>query len=296
MAQQETPVAIYNHGQLVNNLSSDWTTIVVPNKFPLLKQGVCGPITNTGLFTVADGSGFHELVITRDHERSFAQFNDEETAEVISVYRDRYVSISKDNCGEYISIFHNHGRLSGASVYHNHSQIVSMPMIPTDVARHMNGAREYFKKTGRRIHENLVDWEISEDKRVIYQNEYFVVFCPYVSQASYEIKIFPKLPSSNFGDISDKEIPHLANTLNVALKKLSVALNNPDYVFFFHTAPPACAGRPKKDNLLNYDFYQWHLEIMPRLSIYAGLELGTNIIVNSVDPDEAAALLRKTNV
>ena len=290
MAQQETPVAIYSHSQLVNDLSTDWTTVVIPNKFPALKQGICGPIVNVGPFAMADATGFHELVITRDHEKSFAQFSDAETAEIIQAYRDRYVAISQDNCGEFISIFHNHGRLAGASVYHNHSQILSMPMVPTSIVRHMKGAREYFEKTGKRIHEALLTWEITEDKRIIYQNEYFIAFCPYFSRTAYEIKILPKLANADFGDISDAEIPFLANVLNVVLKKLSVALDNVDYAFFIHTAPP------KKEGLPGYDFYQWHLEIMPRLSIDAGLELGTNVLVNTVDPDEAAELLRKTDV
>lgn len=286
MSQQETPIAVYNNGKLVDVLSPDWTTIVIPNKFPVLKKGTCGPINYTGPFTVADGSGFHELVVTRDHEKSFAQFNDIETSEIIQVYRDRYNSISKDGCGEYISIFHNHGRLAGASVYHNHSQIISMPMVPTSIAQHMNGAREYFNRTGKRIHESLLDWEMSEDKRIVYQDEYFVALCPYASRAPYEIKIFPKNPSANFGDITDVEIPFLAKVMNMVLKKLSSALDDVDYAFFIHTAPP------KKEGLQGYDLYQWHLEIMPRLSIDAGLELGTNVLINSVDPDEAAKVLR----
>lgn len=288
MAQQEAPVAIYSHGQIVKDLSSDWTTIVIPNKFPALRKGECGPVRYVGPFAITDGSGFHELVITRDHEKSFAQFSDAETAEVIQVYRDRYSVISQDNCGEYISIFHNHGRLAGASVYHNHSQILSMPMVPTSIVRHMNGAREYFEKTGKRIHEALLTWEMAEEKRVVYQNEHFIVVCPFVSRSAYEMKIFPKRPSANFGDISDVEMLSLANALNIVLKKLSIALNDIDYAFFIHTAPP------KKEDLPGYDFYQWHLEIMPRTSIDAGLELETNVLVNTVDPDDAAAKLRDT--
>lgn len=290
IVRQEAPVAKYYHGQIVDNNSDDWTTIVIPNKFPLLGRGVCGLIRYTGPFMVVDGNGFHELVITRDHEKSFDKFSDTETAEVIQVYRDRYKTISQDKCGEYISIFHNHGRLAGASVYHNHSQIISMPMVPTGVIHHMRGAEEHFKKTGKRIHEVLLAWEMSEDKRIIYQNEHFIALCPYVSRTAYEIKIFPKKPSANFGDISDLEIPFFANVLNVSLKKLSKALGNVDYAFFIHTAPP------QKEGLLGYDFYQWHLEIMPRRSIDAGFELGTNVLVNSVDPDEAAIELRNASI
>ena len=290
MAQQETPVTIYSHGKIVSSLAEDWTTVVIPNKFPALIQGVCGPIMNVGPFAVAGGSGFHELIVTRDHEKSIAQFTDAETAEVIQAYRDRYAVIAKDNCGEYISIFHNHGKLAGATIYHNHSQILSMPMVPTSVVRHMNNAREYFERTGKRIHEVLLAWELSENKRIVYEDEYFVALCPYVSRTAYEITIFPKRPCANFGDMTDTEAPFLATALRTVLKKLFVAFNNVDYAFFIHTAPP------KKDGMLGYDFYQWHVEILPRTTIDAGLELETNVLVNAVDPDEAAAALRNASL
>jgi len=289
MAQQEAPTAIYSHGQMAKDLSSDWTTVVIPNKFPALKHGVCGSTHHVGPFTTADASGFHELVITRDHEKSFAQFSDAETAEVIQAYRDRHAEMTEDNCGEFISIIHNHGRLAGASIYHNHSQIISLPMVPTTIIRSLETAKKYFEATGKRIHDELIAWEIAENKRIVYQNEQFIVVCPYVSQSPYEMKIFPKLASSNFGNITDMEIPFLANALNVALKKLFIALNDIDYVFFINTAPV-------KKGHSEYDFYQWHLEINPRLSIDAGLELETNVIVNTVDPDEAAMKLRGVSI
>ena len=288
LAEQENPVLVYGQGAVMADLSGDWTTVVIPNKFPALKKGVCSPVHQQGLFAVAEGAGFHELVVTRDHDRSFAQFTTEETSEVIQAYRTRYQAMSADGCGAYISIFHNHGHLAGASVFHNHSQIMSVPMVPSVIARHLESARQYFDKTGTRLHDALLEWELKQDKRIVYQNDYFVVLCPYVSRTAYEMKIFPKTPHASFGDISDAEIPYCAEALNVALAKLSKALGNPDYAFLVHTAPPA-----KESETVN-NSYQWNIEIMPRFTIDAGLELETNVQVNTVDPDEAAKLLRET--
>ena len=36
----------------------------------------------------------------------------------------------------------------------------------------------------------------------------------------------------------------------------------------------------------------WHLELLPRLTVFAGLELGGGIYVNSLAPEEAAQRLR----
>jgi UDPglucose--hexose-1-phosphate uridylyltransferase len=42
-----------------------------------------------------------------------------------------------------------------------------------------------------------------------------------------------------------------------------------------------------------HDGVHWHLELLPRLSVLAGLELGAGIYVNAVPPEEAAARLRE---
>ena len=287
------PILAYNKGHKIaweKGMTSEWTIQVVKNKYPALVDGLCVPPHNVGPFLVADGFGFHELVITRDHDKSFAQFTDEETSEVFKVYKDRYNSISQDKCGDYVLIFHNHGRLAGASVYHNHSQILSMPIIPPGILKNIKGAKDFFERTGEKVHEMLIEWEIKQNKRIIYENEKFIALCPFVSRTPYEMRIFPKKKSANFGDINDEDLMPLAEVLNKILRKLYLALDNPDYTLFIHTSPV------KKDNSDLFDFYHWHIEIMPRFSIAAGMELGTNVFVNTVDPDEAAKLIRNTDV
>jgi UDPglucose--hexose-1-phosphate uridylyltransferase len=39
-------------------------------------------------------------------------------------------------------------------------------------------------------------------------------------------------------------------------------------------------------------WYTWHLSILPRLTTLAGVELGINLMINPVSPEEAAETLR----
>ncbi|MBX4190082.1 DUF4921 family protein [Candidatus Parcubacteria bacterium] len=289
MEKQELPVLVFKDGQEVSKDTPDWTLQVIPNKYPAVTEGTCEPVRKEGLVSVADGKGFHELVITRDHEAHFAQFNREQTEEVLKAYLIRYRTIAASDCGEYISIFHNHGLLAGASIYHNHSQIISMPIVASTLDRHFQGAGDFLKNNGVPIHTKMLEWEIKENKRIVYQNDKFVVLCSYVSRSPYEMRVFPKDFSSDFSLMSDSDVSDCADALNTALKKLFKAVDNPDYTFFIHTAPPHQAH-------VAHGSYQWHIEIMPRLSIAAGLELGTNVFMNMIDPDEAAKLLRETDV
>lgn len=289
MREQEKPVAVYNHGQLVPDISGEWTVVVFPNKYPAVNQDAQSTV-GPGIFSVVPGRGFHELVVTRDHDKHFATFTEEETTEVLSAYLDRYRTIAQDPSAKHVFIFHNHGHFAGASVYHNHSQIISMPIIPSGTIDHLQRSQEYFDKNNSSLYDAILAWENKEKKRIVHENDKFIVLCPYVSRSAYEMRIFPKVRSAYFEDMTDSDKPLLAQALNVALKKLNKCLGDPDYTFFVHAAPP------RKTGAVAYDSYHWHIEIMPRFSIVAGQEFGTNVFVNSVDPDDAAELLRATQI
>ncbi|MEK7121258.1 MAG: galactose-1-phosphate uridylyltransferase [Patescibacteria group bacterium] len=288
---QGEPLLVYLKGQKINwadGFSGQWTTQVIKNKYPAVRHGnVCGSARSYGPIQVIDASGFHEVVITKDHDRSFAQFDNSETEEIVRVYLDRFREISKDSCNKYILIFHNHGSLAGASIYHNHSQILSMPILPPEVLRSVKGSEEYYLKNKQKVHDMMVGATLKDKKRVVFENEKFIAFCPYVSKTPYEVRIFPKQSSPRFENISDEDIPYLADSLNMMIKKLHRVLDNPDYNFYIHTAPVDDG---------NYDYYHWHVEIVPKVGVFGGFELGTDMYINDVDPDEAAEKLRNTEV
>lgn len=287
----EDPVMVFNRGSrsdLEAFRAGNWTTLVVPNKHPAVMPGLCPPPVKKGPFPKMVATGFHDLVITKDHDKSFCCFSPEEIGEVLTVYRERYKEIAKDECGVYILIFHNRGPSAGATIYHNHSQILSTPILPPDILRSIKGSESYFREHGKRVHEEMLKWEIKEGKRIIYDDGHFTVFCPFVSKTPYEIRIFPKKFNPRFETITEEEIRALSNALNSVLKKMDKALDEPDFNFYIHTAPT------RKNH--HDEYYHWHMEIVPRLSIVGGLELGADVYVNVIDPDEAAELLRKADV
>lgn len=276
---QEETLLLMDHGKKVPLDSSDWTVRVIKNKYPAVQPGVCSPVRQEGLFVIGPGTGEHELVITRDHERHLADLSVTETEEVIRAYLERFKKISQDECSAYISLFHNQGKLAGATVYHSHSQIISMPTVPSIIERSVIRAKDYFSKNNSYIYDSLLEFE---KVRMIFENNSFFIFCPFASRTAFEIRIFPKQHQQSFIQMSEPEIPKLAEALSVALKKLNQAQNKPDFIFFLRTAPLKDGADP----------YRWHIEIMPRKSVAAGLELGSDVYLNAVDPDEAAAALR----
>lgn len=269
---------------------TDWFAKAAKNKFSAIMPDGKAITKQIGLFSITEGTGLHEIVIFRDHEKELHDFSVEELADVFKIYQERYGFMVSQDSSKYILIFHNKGSRAGASMQHPHSQIISIPILPPDVKRSIRGSEDYYKKHDKRIYDEMVAWEMTERKRIVYENDLFVVFCPFVSKGPYEVRIFPKESHAHFEKMPPDMVIILADAMGAVLKKIYSALNDPDFNFFIHTAPL------EETSVDPHEFYTWHVEIVPKISMTGAFELGSGVDVNVVDPDEAAKLLRETEV
>ncbi len=266
----------------------DWTVALIQNKYPAVQTGTCGPTMQRGVFAVHQAIGAHDVFVFRDHDIHPADLPLEQTVNLIRAYKKRYQEVrDMGGCTEYILIFHNFGKEAGASIAHPHSQILSTPIVPPDVSRSLHGAQRFYEQNKKRVYDVMIEWEKSEGKRVVFENDFFIAFCPYVSRNPYEVRIFAKDSHAHFERMPDTLDAPFAEILNTVLKKIKAALGDPAYNFFIHTAP----AESSLGDL--HQFYAWHVEILPKIKIDAGFEIGTGIDINPVDPDEAASRLRQ---
>jgi UDPglucose--hexose-1-phosphate uridylyltransferase len=266
---------------------SSWFVQVLPNKYPLVLPNLkkaCPRIKFSGPEQTFNGIGFHEVIITRDHFKTIDKMDLEEIDLILKAYQMRYQILATEPCINYILIFHNQGKLAGASLSHPHSQLVALPVVDPDISKSLEGSQEYFKKHKKCIHCAMLEWEMKKKKRIIHQNKYFVTLEPFAPRVSYETRIYPTSHDGHFEKISEEKRWFFAESLKDVLKRMAKTLKNPGYNFFIHSAPP---------NSKNYNHYHWHLEILPRVSSWAGLELGVGIEAVIVSPEEAAKNLRR---
>ncbi len=262
-----------------------WTTRVFPNKFPALSPleldevTVCDEGPNIGL----SGIGAHEIVVTRDARRHLALLDAPAIAEVIDAYQDRYLTHMSQRAVRYISIFHNHGMLAGASIMHPHSQIMALPVVPIAVQSELDAVARYVRANGVNPFTVMLDHELSVRTRLVAENDDFVAFCPFAPHAAFEMWVMPKNPQAYFERITDARKMALAEVFGAALRALNFGLNNPSYNFFVHTAP--CDG-------WDYQDYRWYISIVPRIAKIAGFELATQMEISAVSPEDAAEFLR----
>lgn len=268
----------------------EWFAKAIKNKFPAVTEGEIGQREKVGPFDVTDAKGLHEIIIFRDHDRDLYDFSKEEFGETIKIYQDRFLAMSQYSSSKYILIFHNHGPGAGATLRHPHTQIISIPILSPDIKRSILGSEHFYRENRRRVYDVMLEWEIKNGKRIVYENDTFIAYCPFVSKTPYEVRIYGKESHAHFEKMPVEKTPALADVTGTVIRKIGKALNRPDFNFFIHTAP--LSGMPEDI----HEFYSWHIEIIPKMKIEGAFELGSGVEVNVIDPDEAGTLLRETAV
>lgn len=262
----------------------DWSLRVFPNKFPAFSQEGNLRKEGEGPYFSMDGFGYHEVIVTRDHYRHMPLLEKEEIAEVFDAYQDRYLDLMNRRGVDYISVFHNHGKEVGASIAHPHSQLMAIPVVSPYVELELQGAEKYHKSNKKCVYCQVAEYESKHKKRVVFENEEFIAFCPFASRAAFETWVMPKKHKPYFERITDKEKIGVAEVFGKSMNSIFHALNNPSYNFYLHTSP--CDGK-------DYPHYHWHIEILPHTSTWAGFELQTGIEISTIQPEIAAEYLRK---
>ncbi|MDD5703062.1 MAG: galactose-1-phosphate uridylyltransferase [Dehalococcoidales bacterium] len=265
-----------------------WKVRIIPNKFPAFVPEETPKIDRNGVYVQMNAAGAHEVIIySPDHNKHLALLSNKETVSIVAAFRDRYIELKKDKNIKYILFIVNHGKKAGASLEHPHAQLFASPMVPINITNELRGAAKHFKETNQCIFCNIIQEERKTRIRVIMDTKHFLAFCPFASRSPFETWIIPKKHASHFENMSPPEINNLASIMRVTLAKLYDGLNNPDYNFYVHTSPCHSPDLP---------YYHWHIEILPKLTIQAGYEMGSGIMINIVRPEDAAAFLKKIEI
>jgi UDPglucose--hexose-1-phosphate uridylyltransferase len=265
-----------------------WRVRSVFNKFPALSAEGDRIRTINGLHRSMSGVGFHEVIIEHPrHDLTTALMEVADIANILKVYRQRYVEIRHDPRIESIIIFKNHGFSAGTSLEHPHSQLAATPIVPSQLRIRTQEAIRFFDDTGECIFCRALADELADEQRIIAASDHFVAFIPYAALSPFHTWIFPRRHASSFDEITEVEIIDLAATLKTVLGKLYYGLNNPDYNYTLRSIPTA-------DERAAY--FHWYIAIVPRTSVAAGFELGSGMYINTAVPEESARFLRSVDL
>ncbi len=255
--------------EIVTFNSKKWEVRAMENKFPAVSpfEKYVPNKEHTGAF------GVHEVIVeTPSHSEQFEDLTASQMQSVFEAYVNRFAEISKIKGIKYVSLFKNHGQNAGASIGHEHSQIIGLPFVPEINASEF----QHSKNKSQCIYCKLA----KEKANVIFENKFFSVVYPDVARFGFECWIVPKKHKINFCLFGTKERTAFMEALQETVCR--VKRKTSDYNFSFHNS---C-----KDGEVHF-----HVEVYPRQGaphVWAGLELGTGVIISSIDKTTALKMLR----
>ena len=262
-----------------------WKVRVVPNKFPALLSDLSMNTQKIGIYDTMDGFGVHEVIISSPrHVCDISTLSVAELGHMLAAYRQRIKKLKGDERIKSIIIMHNQGREAGASLDHIHSQLFALPIIPPVLGRELSGSIGYFNYKKRCAMCDILEFELGREDRVVCKDRHFAVLQPFASGSPFETWIIPRKHSPNFDDITDDQIKSFARCLKLMLDFFYSELDNPAFNYYIHNSP----------TLIDTSrYFHWHLELLPKLTIKAGFEMGTGININITTPESTAEYIKE---
>jgi UDPglucose--hexose-1-phosphate uridylyltransferase len=258
-----------------------WKVRVVPNLYPALAppgtQPEAAPEAREDLFATRPAEGWHEVIVNGPESvQSLAELAPRQVELAMQTWRERMQAHGE--CA-YTQLIVNERREGGASLEHTHAQLYALDFVPAEVARERERAGAYATRTeGHDLLEDVVAEEVRRQARVVAIDEEAVLLAPWASRVPFQLMLAPRKPRARF----EEEGPLGARLLHDGLRRLHRHLGaSPPLNLWVRSAPRGVQRMC------------WRIDVMPRLTHLAGLELSTGLNLNIVAPEDAAAALRE---
>jgi UDPglucose--hexose-1-phosphate uridylyltransferase len=255
-AEHETPPetwAIRPDGSSAD--TPGWLVRAVPNRFPVLPRD----------------EGIHEVIVnTPRHVLALWDLSEKELTAAIDGWALREAAVRSDARGQTPFLFVNQGAGAGASLQHSHAQVIGFPFTPP----HLADRRRRFEVAA----ECPICSELADPDAVrIVESGTLTAWCPEAPPFSGAVRIAPVAHTAAWPTAPGAA---LGAFLGPLLRELAEVCATPALNLWLHHDPNGG------------DAYHWHLEIVPRRGMLAGMELGAGVLSIFTEPRLLAHTLR----
>ncbi len=275
----------------------DYYIVSFENRFPALRRKPGAPnLGGDDFYRVRENKGICEVLLyTPNHELDPANLSLKRFEDLIAVGADRHKFLSRKEYIKYVYIFENRGITIGVSLTHPHGQIYAFPFIPPVIKDELKSAKQYHSEKSACLFCKVIESEKGFDKRIIYENQFFLAFVPFYARFPYEVHLYPKQHIPDILSVRESEYHALAEIIKVVLTKYRGLFPKEEfpYMMVFHQAPT-----DGKD----YSFYHFHIEFYSlkrgegKIKYRAGVETGAGTFISSLSPEKMAADLDRIKV
>lgn len=265
-----------DHARSPADASLPWRARIVPNTFPIT---VTNPPHAAGVPRAA--AGVHDVVIESPrHERSILAIDAADWRDVWSLCRHRLAEVAASPAVAWATVFKNSGPKAGASLEHVHSQLVGLDIVPPTLRDELVGMSRDSAMFPR-----LID-QARRGGRLVAELGDVVAIVPPAPRQPYETWIVVASAEPHFHAASAARVAAVADLTRDVVARIGRLAPECHYNWWLHEAP---ARGPHARDL---DGWHWHVEVLPRLSEFAGFEIGTGCHITTLPAAEAARHLR----
>ncbi len=290
--EDRTPPELYalrENGTAPN--SPGWRVRVVPNLYPALSAPAPEGSPGTGavaeepggrggtpqeLFVSLPATGAHEVIVNGPESvTSLAELDRQQVVAAVETWRERMRAHERS---PYVQLIVNERWRRGPRC-----------RTPTPSCTRWTSSRATWPASGsgpaptrparwaRACSATSWPRRCAAAERVVAIDEEAVLIAPWASRLPFQLMLAPRRPRPRF----EEGGPSGASLLHDGLCRLARHLgSSPPLNMWVRTAP-----RGAED-------FCWRIDVLPRLTHLAGLELSTGINLNIVSPEDAAAALR----
>lgn len=260
------------------------------NLFPTLLANPGDPPADLWV-PVKPGIGRCEVVVfTQDPTLSLGLLPLPHIELLFDVWAHRTAEIGARPEIHYVMPFENKGVEVGVTLHHPHGQIYAYPFVPPVATRELQEQRRFFEATGTSLVQTIIEHELTDGRRMLYEGPELVAFVPAFARYSYEVWLAPRTPTARLDHLTRPQRADFARALKTILRKYDLLWNKPfPYLMVFHQAPTGDQDHP---------YAHLHLEFSPpyrtrdRLKYLAGTELGAGTFASDSLPEQKAAELQ----
>lgn len=274
-----------------------WVTRAVPNLYPALggegaegasapETGLASPVdplaasrrgSEPSLFASQPAQGAHEVIVScPEHVTRLADMPDGRMATAVAAWRER---MRAQSGAAYLHLIVNEGPDAGASLEHTHAQLYALGFVPAEIARERERTAAYHERTmGSHLLGDVATEEVRRRDRLVAVDDDSLLIAPWASRSPFELRVIPRSPAPAFEHDGETGSAMVAT----AMRALGGVFGEvPQLNLWVRTAPRGT------------EEFCWHIDIVPRLTVRAGFELGTGVDINVYPPERAASDLRE---
>lgn len=272
----------------------DYQVLEYDNDFPALSQQPPEPddVANA-FFQTAPAYGKCEVILySSRHTATLPELTVTHVKKLVDLWVERCEKMATDKGIKYVFVFENRGREVGVTMPHPHGQIYGYPFVPQKMRQEIDTAREHYELTGESLFARWLEEERKDGRRIVFEDENFVLLLPFFAETVYGVRIVPKGQRQYIWEFSEGERLSLARLLRDTVGMLDSLFDQPmPYMMAMHQSP--VNGEDTTD------FYRFQIEFIPVLrapdkqQFFASSESGAGAYCNPTAPEAKAIELRE---